>query len=314
MKFIDLHCDCINRLYYCENKQNILKNSYHVDIEKLKKGECFVQTFAIFLDEEHIKRENLNLFDEFKNMLQTFYYQIDIAKDHIIYIADKKSDCSSMMALLSCEGCDFIQNNISRIDYLYKSGIKMASLTWNYENTLAYPSSSNIDIMQSGLKKLGFEAVEFLNEKKIIADISHLSDKGAADLLFASKLPVIASHSNARALANNPRNLSDELIKKIADKGGIIGINFYPPFLTGAKEACIEDIIKHIDYIINIGGEDSISLGSDFDGIEYTPQIDDVSKMQNLFEALIKNGCSYETAEKIFYKNALRVLKEFDIL
>lgn len=314
MKFIDLHCDCINRLYYSDIKQDILKNKLHVDIEKLKKGECFIQTFAIFLDEGFINSKNLVLSDEFESMIKNYYSQIDLAKDDISHISDKISNNDAMYALLSAEGCGFIDNNADMFNRLVDNGVKMASLTWNYENCLAYPNSSDNAVMQKGLKKLGYEAVEFFNQKKIIADISHLSDGGAADVLKTSKMPVIASHSNARALVNNPRNLNDWLIKKIADSGGVIGINFYPFFLSGSKDASIADIIRHIDYIINMGGEDVVCLGSDFDGIECTPQIDDISQIQRLFSEFLNSNHSYKTAEKLFYKNAERLFRSFKIL
>ncbi|NMC57368.1 MAG: membrane dipeptidase [Eubacteriaceae bacterium] len=314
MKFIDLHCDCINRLYYSDSNQDILKNSFHVDIEKLKKGECFIQTFAIFLDEGFINSSNLILSDEFESMIKNYYTQINLAKDSISHISDKINNNDTMYALLSAEGCGFIEDNAERFNKLVDFGVKMASLTWNYENCLAFPNSADNNVMEKGLKKLGFEAIEFFNEKKIIADISHLSDGGAIDVLKTSKMPVIASHSNARALVNNARNLSDELIRKIADSGGVIGINFYPLFLSGSNEASIDDIIRHTDYIINIGGEDVVSIGSDFDGIECTPQIDDISQIQKLYSEFINSNHTFKTAEKLFYKNAERLFKTFNII
>lgn len=314
MKFIDLHCDCINKLYYSCEKQDIFNNTFHVDIEKLRKGECFIQTFAIFLDEDFVRSNNLVLSDEFENMIKNYFSQIDLAKGSISHISDKIINNDAMYALLSAEGCGFIDNDPERFNKLIEFGVKMASLTWNYENCLAFPNSKDNNVMQKGLKKLGYEAVEFFNEKKIIADISHLSDGGALDVLKTSKMPVIASHSNARALINNPRNLSDELIKKIADSGGVIGINFYPFFLSGSLDASIDDILRHTDYIMNIGGEDVVSLGSDFDGIECTPQIEDISQMQKLFSEFLNSNHSYKTAEKLFYKNAERLFRTFDIL
>jgi membrane dipeptidase len=314
MKFIDLHCDCINKLYYSNDNENILKNGFHVDIEKLKKGECFVQTFAIFLDEDYVKTQNQNLFDEFKKMLICYHKQVNMAKEYIAHIDQKeKKQNKDMYALLSCEGCAFVENDLTRLEYINDEGIKMASLTWNYENCLAYPNSQSSTIMQNGLKKFGFKTVEFFNEKKIIIDVSHLSDGGIKDILAMSKMPVIASHSNARAIAYHPRNLTDEFIKKIADSGGVIGINFYPPFLTTNDDAKIDDIIHHIKYIINKGGEDVVSLGSDFDGIEITPKIDDSSQMQLLYHNLKKESFVEPLIEKIFYKNALRLLSEYKI-
>ncbi len=314
MKFIDLHCDCISKLYYAKNKETILTNDFHVDIEKLKKGECFIQTFAIFLDEGYIKTQNQNLFDEVKKMVACYQEQIDLAKEHIAHIKQKeKNQNKDMYALLSCEGCAFVDEDLTRLEYINDAGIKMVSLTWNYENCMAYPNSQNSTIMQNGLKKFGFQTVEFLNENKIIVDVSHLSDGGIKDILAISKMPVIASHSNARTIAYHPRNLTDEFIRGIADSGGVIGINFYPPFLTTNDNANIDDIIHHIKYIMNKGGEDIVCLGSDFDGIEITPQIVDSSQMQHLYHHLKNENFIESLIEKIFYKNALRLLSEYQI-
>jgi len=167
-----------------------------------------------------------------------------------------------------------------------------------------------------GLKQKGFEAVELMNELGMLVDVSHLSDAGFDDVLKHSKQPFVASHSNARAMTNHPRNLSDEMLKQLADAGGLTGINFFNNFLVKGvlKEklevAKIEDMVRHIKHIRNVAGVEVIGLGSDFDGIPNEVEIADASQMGKLSEALLKQGFSYDEVEKMFWKNGIRVIKE----
>ena len=149
----------------------------------------------------------------------------------------------------------------------------------------------------------------------IIVDVSHLSDAGFYDVLKYSKKPFVASHSNARAVTNVVRNLTDDMIRKLADKGGVVGINFCSNFVmptphTDLTFTYIEDLVKHIKHIKNVGGIDVIALGTDFDGIQSTLEIKDASQAQLLAEALLNNDFTYEEVEKIFYKNTMNLYKE----
>ena len=147
----------------------------------------------------------------------------------------------------------------------------------------------------------------------IIIDASHLSDAGFYDVLNNTTKPFVASHSNARHLCKAARNMSDDMILKLAKRGGVMGINFYGNFLVdgdGHCKSCIEDMVKHILYIKDLAGIDCIGLGSDFDGINSELEMKDASYYQLLYEALVKAGLSEEEIEKIFYKNVLRVYKE----
>ena len=144
----------------------------------------------------------------------------------------------------------------------------------------------------------------------IVVDCSHLNDAGTEQLGDILDVPFVASHSNAREVTAHTRNLPDNLIKLIANKGGVIGLNFAQSFLGISPVSRIEDIVKHGLYLINKGGEDVVALGTDFDGIKPNTEIKDASEMYRLYDAFKEAGLSVEQCEKLFWKNADRLLKE----
>lgn len=163
---------------------------------------------------------------------------------------------------------------------------------------------------EKGLTPLGIEMVGEMERLGIIPDASHLSDGGFYDLLRICTKPFIVTHSNSRELTNHPRNLTDEMIKRLSNKGGVMGINFCADFIGKNKVTSIEDMVKHIKHIKNVGGIDVISLGSDFDGIKNEVEIEDASKMGDLYHHLSKAGFTDDDVEKIYYKNSLRIFME----
>ena len=197
----------------------------------------------------------------------------------------------------------------------------MIALTWNFENGIGYPNftpskDSNEDILRKtdkerGLTDFGIEYVRKMEELGMIVDVSHLSDKGFYDVLKYTTKPFVASHSNARAVCSVARNLDDEMIKLLAQRGGVMGLNYCSAFIEENDEGYtpIECMVKHIRHIADVGGIDCIGLGSDFDGIESRLEIRDASGLPKFYEAL-KKYFSEEEIEKIFYKNVLRVYKE----
>ena len=157
--------------------------------------------------------------------------------------------------------------------------------------------------------------VKEMNRLGIIIDVSHLSDAGFYDVLKYTTGPFVASHSNARAVCNHCRNLTDDMIRELAKRGGVTGINYAADFLREVPEgeknfSYISDMVKHIKHIVEVGGIDCVGLGSDFDGIEQNLEMKDASYLPQLADALRAEGFSEEDIEKIFYKNVLRVFKE----
>lgn len=193
------------------------------------------------------------------------------------------------------------------------------TLTWNYENDLAYPNRVDMNTGKSrpeterGLKKKGMEFVELMEELGMAVDVSHLGDAGFWDVVKMMKKPFAASHSNARAIAGHTRNLTDEMIRAMGERGGVIGINYCPAFLNDHEDggtSRVSDMILHIKHMKNVGGIDCIGLGSDFDGITGKLEIDSPASVYLLKEELAKNGFTQGETEKIFYRNVLRFYED----
>ena len=227
-----------------------------------------------------------------------------------------------MNALLTLEEGAVIDDDLDNLNRFYEAGVRMIALTWNFKNGIGHPNftpgkDDRADMLRiinrkDGLTDFGIEYVRRMEELGMIVDVSHLSDKGFYDVLEYTDRPFVASHSNARSLCNVGRNLSDDMIRRLSDRGGVTGLNFCSAFIKDNNEryTSIEGMVEHIRYIVNVGGIDCIGLGSDFDGIHNKLEIKNASGLPRLYEALRKYF-SEEDIEKIFYKNVLRVYKEF---
>ena len=169
---------------------------------------------------------------------------------------------------------------------------------------------------RKGKKKKGIEVLEQMEELGVIPDVSHLSDGGFWDVARYSKKPFLATHSNARGAAPEAaRNLTDPMIRTLAERGGVMGLNYCVSFVRegwrpGQPGASLEELIRQIKYIVRVGGEDCLALGSDFDGIEEAPEMENGGGMGMLAEAMESAGISHDLTEKIFWKNADRFFKE----
>jgi membrane dipeptidase len=193
---------------------------------------------------------------------------------------------------------------------LYKLGVRLLTLTWNQRNQIA--DGAGESRTGSGLTEFGLKVIGEMNNLGMLIDVSHLSETGFWDVIKRSNAPIVASHSNCYALCPHLRNLKDEQIKAIADKGGVIGITFVPNFLTQEKrKTTVEDVAKHIDYLVEKAGVDYVGLGSDFDGTGGLPLgLEGVDKIPNITEELLNQGYKEKDIKKILGENFLRVFKE----
>jgi membrane dipeptidase len=183
----------------------------------------------------------------------------------------------------------------------------MVGLVHSLRNLLADGVADNRT--NGGLSRLGVDVVEELNKLGIIVDVSHLSDAGFWDVLEISKDPIVASHSNSRAVCDHSRNLSDDMIKALAERGGVMGMNFAPDFVHKTKPS-VETLVDHIDHIVDLVGPEHVGLGSDFDGIPRTPAgLEDASKMPAITEELVKREYSEDYIRLILGGNHLRLIE-----
>ena len=305
---IDLHCDTIMQLLDHPDSGDLYRNTWKIDIEKLQKAHSKVQDFALFVN---LGKTNdpYGRYEEMRNLCTTQIHLYGEHIQHVLSYQDVESvyESGKIGALMSIEEGGVLGGDLDKLKQAYQDGVRLITLTWNYPNGLGEPHCGE---QHKKLTSKGIEFVEAMQDLGIIVDCSHLNDAGTEQLGDILDAPFVASHSNAREVTAHPRNLPDNLIKLIANKGGVIGLNFAQSFLGTSPVSRIEDIVKHGLYLINKGGEDVVALGTDFDGIKPNTEIKDASEMYRLYDAFKEAGLSVEQCEKLFWKNADRLLKE----
>lgn len=328
MKVVDMHCDTISAILDEQRKGKnveLRSNDLNIDIEKMKKGDYLLQNFAMFVNLQNVKHP----LEECLSLIDCFYEELEKNKDSLSLVLNyddiiKNSNDGKMSALLTIEEGGTSCSSLSNLRIFHRLGVRMITLTWNYFNGIGYPNVNllngnkpNIRVPneKDGLTPFGIEFIREMERLNMIIDVSHLSDAGFYDVLKYTKKPFVASHSNARGVTNHNRNMSDDMILKLADRGGVMGINFAGDFLEESDSeervrSKISNMVKHIRYIVDLAGIECVGLGSDFDGIYQDLELDNASKIPELEQALRKDGFSEEDIEKIFYKNVLRVYKE----
>ena len=305
---IDLHCDTIMQLLDHPDSGDLYRNTWKIDIEKLQKAHSKVQDFALFINLGETN-DPYGRYEEMRNLCTTQIHLYGEHIQHVLSYQDVKSEYESgkIGALMSIEEGGVLGGDLDKLKQAYQDGVRLITLTWNYPNGLGEPHCGE---QHKKLTPKGIEFVEVMQDLGIIVDCSHLNDAGTEQLGDILDVPFVASHSNAREVTAHTRNLPDNLIKLIANKGGVIGLNFAQSFLGTSPVSRIEDIVKHGLYLINKGGEDVVALGTDFDGIKPNTEIKDASEMYRLYDAFKEAGLSVEQCEKLFWKNADRLLKE----
>ena len=300
MLFIDGHADTASELL--DGGKALLKNDLHIDLSRIPKG--YTQVFAAYIakdyyDEPMARTEAIVGYIKAeieKNCERIFFCTNNI--ERISAIKDGKT-----AAFLSLEGGEPIKS-LEDVEKIYNLGIRISSLTWNYENQLAGGADSN-----GRLTAFGKDVVREFEKKGMILDLSHLSRESFWDVIDIATKPMLATHSCSDSVSKHRRNLTDEQFVAICEKGGVVGINFYPEFLTGSRVATVDDILSHIDRFLSLGGEDHIGLGSDFDGVGCLPEgISGVESMNMLVQKFEEHGYSDRLIEKICYANFERIL------
>lgn len=305
---IDSHCDTIFKIANF-GIQAFHNGEFHVSLEGLRKGRVGLQFFAAIIDQKagaSCLQQGLRLIDAYYSMLNTFPdILVTITKPQDINLAKANNKIGAM---LTVEGGEILEGELLNLRILYQLGVRAMTLTWNYRNEIADGAMESSS--KGGLSLFGHEVVKEMNRLGMIIDVSHLSDKGFYDVLETTKSPVAATHSNAWSIHPHPRNLKDEQIQLLAENRGVIGINFYPPFLSD-NEASLGDIIRHIEHIAALAGIDVIGFGADFDGIEERPaDIKGPQHYDKIINALLQLNYSEADVKKIAFENYERLLVE----
>lgn len=282
----------------------------HVDLARLAAGGVSCQVFTLFVPPTVPPAWNTLRALE---ILDAVAQEVGALEDKLLWVhrgadLDRARQEGRIAILVTLEGCEVLGGSLATLRAFYRLGVRAAGLTWNVRNELADGVG---EPRGAGLTGFGREVVAEMNNLGMVVDVSHLSEAGFWEVLEISRQPVIASHSNARRLCDHRRNLTDDQIRALARKGGVIGINFCPEFLTDRGPATLQDVVRHIEYMIELAGPDHVGLGSDFDGIPSTPSgLEDVSQLPRLTEALLAAGLGEETVQKVLGHNFLRVFRE----
>lgn len=307
MKFYaaDAHCDYLFGAMEYGWTIDTQKRNQTITLENLKRGGVALQFLAAWSDTT-LKvpplEQVLIMIDRYHAMLETHTELVRLTKDF-----DPAS--GRIAAVLAVEGAECLGASPSILRDLYRLGVRAMTFTWNSDNELAGAGQGK---KRRGLSAAGREILHEMNRLGIAFDVSHLSDEGIEDALAYSSQPIFASHSNCRQLLNAPRCLPDEYIRAIAQKGGVVGINFYGPQLTESGHAVIRDIVRHIAHAVSVAGVGHVCIGSDFDGMQrYPKDLKNPSDLPALFDALLSEGFSPAEVERIAYKNLRDYIVQF---
>ncbi len=338
MKIADMHCDTISEIWESRKQsvspkggspQQLSRNDLHIDIRKMKKAGYLLQNFALYVDLkkgldpfEYV----LELIDVFREEMGKNKNDIGVIKTYDEILANERQ--GKMSALMTIEEGGCCKGEIGNLERLYQLGARMMTLTWNYPNELASPNlflksaekgstlkndeGFNLFDSSRGVTEKGFFFIQRMEELGMIIDVSHLSDAGFWDIVQHTKKPFVASHSNARALCGHCRNLTDDMIRAVAGRGGVIGLNFYGCFLneTNDSHSRVARMAAHARHMLNVGGSGCLGLGSDFDGISGELEIQDCSQMQKLVDGLERAHFTGTEIENILWRNVMRVYRE----
>lgn len=332
IRIADMHCDTISAL---GEQEKLRENDHQIDLKRMAERGYLLQNFAAYVD----LGDTPDGWERGNALIERFYREMEENKDLIRPITtygefEENRRQGLMSALLTVEEGGICEGKLERLRELHARGVRMMTLTWNYPNELGYPASvderwreeagkggsdeeaflkrslARRENSEKGLTERGRDFVQEMEELGMIVDLSHLSDEGAREVLKLTTKPLVASHSNARAVCDHARNLPDDLIRQIGERGGCIGLNFFEKFVGKAGHEILEGLAEHAWHIVNMGGEECLGLGSDFDGIIRGEILQGAQSIWLLWEKLKESGFTERQLDGIFAGNVLRMYRE----
>ena len=313
MRYFDLHCDTMTE---CSLRGIPLReNELHVNLEKARALDTFVQCYAVWIPDD-LRGEAA--FDRFCRVAKTFREEIDRNSDLLMQCGKAEDLLEAETkhlhgAVLTVENGAALGGKLENVTVWKELGVKMCTLTWNGENELGRGVRAS---GTGGLTDFGKEAIREFEKAGIIVDISHASPELFWDVVQTSKKPLVASHSNAQVLCKHPRNLTDEQFNAVKASGGLVGINFFTAFLNDVPEqASMEDILRHTEHFLSLGGEDTLAMGGDMDGSAMPEDMaDGLGGIPRLYELFLRHNYSETLLDKLFYGNAARFFQKHGLL
>lgn len=307
MRYFDLHCDTLCAC--CDRETGLFDNGLHVDFSKAL-SLPYIQCCAAWIDDIYRKEDAFNRFKAIYTALEKEEskggFTVIRSKNDLIKVTEE----SAVGVIPTIEGAAAFAGKLENIDKIADLGIKMVTLTWNGSNEVG--SGIGDEEADFGLTEFGRAAVKRMNDRNMIVDVSHASEKLFYDVCEYSEMPFAASHSNAKSLCSHRRNLTDQQFSEIVRRGGLVGINFYKDFLDNDPEkASMEAIFEHADYFLSKGGEDIVAMGSDFDGSDIPDDLNGVAGIPNLYDIFLRHNYSEDLVDKLFYRNALEFMCKF---
>jgi membrane dipeptidase len=301
---VDLHVDVPWQVHFKGRDPHLREG--HSAVSALTKGAYGGLVFPIYLP-DYLNDQKGPTVSDAEAILGT----IDkiIATAGVFVPPGQPAEVGKITSFLSIEGAGAFADDVTKIDRFIERGVRLIGPAHSKNNRLA--SSATGDKVEFGFTEVGKQFCERVYSHGALVDVSHLSDHSFADLVPIAKkygAPIVATHSNSRAVANHPRNLTDDELRTIAETGGVAGLNFYGAFVSLKKKPTIDDVVKQLEHMISVAGIDHVAIGSDFDGAKPAKGLDDASMLPALAEKLKRKGMSHDDVLKIFSLNALRVL------
>ena len=302
ISYFDAHCDTVSRCL--ETGESLCRNSGHIDLCRTKCFARYAQFFALYAD----AAETPDLWVRCKELHDCFLREMAENAGCIMPCrtgaeVDAANRAGKCAAILSIEGADLLECKIERIETAASWGVRLLNPVWNRANVL---SGTNLEDSERGLSPYGREFIREMEANNIYADVSHISDAGFWNILRMAKKPVVASHSNSRALCPHPRNLTDDMFRAIRDTGGVVGINFYRNFVG---DDSMESLVRHIEYFLEMDGEKTVCIGGDLDGCdELAGGLRGLQDIHKIYDALCTRGYGKHLLDDIFFGNLRRLL------
>lgn len=301
----DGHCDFLYGAVQSGYDMIQPKKEQTIRLEDMLHGGVALQFFACWIDTTlHAQplHQCITMIDAYERMLKEHQEFTPLTREF-------QPESGKIATVLSVEGGEAVDGSMAILRVLYRLGVRAMTLTWNENNEL---SGAALARGNKGLTAIGRDIIDEMCALGMAIDVSHLSDRGIDQVLARATRPVFASHSNARSIYDNPRSLTDEFIREIAKQGGTVGVNFYYLQLSKSPVACIDDIVRHICRVVEIGGIGCCAIGSDLDGMHQYPNDFKTSRdFPALFEALLKRGFSEADIYRIAYQNLHDYIVQF---